>query len=85
MIHTTITARHTFPYDLTLTFSNGRYDREVDVTGTYSVNVGGDPADWQIETCSADLDRDEMSALEDAIAGQIEADVADLDEVELAA
>lgn len=79
MIHTTITHRVTFKYEVTLATFDGRYDREIDVAGTYSVNVAGDPADWQIETCSANLDRDQWSALEDAIAGLIDGDVADLD------
>ena len=66
-----------FKYDLTLTIFDGRYDREIDCEGEYSVNIGGAPTDWRIETCNHELNEWDWSGLEEAIADQIDGDIAD--------
>lgn len=76
--------RLTFNYDVTICTFDGRYDREQDVSGTYSIDPFGAPGNWRIETWSCDLGRDGMEAVEDEVAKQIDADLADAAE-ELAA
>ena len=71
--------RVTFDYDVTLTIFDGRYDREIDVAGTYSVDPLGEPGDWRIETCNRNLSRWEMWTLEDEVSKQVDDDLADMD------
>lgn len=69
--------RVTFPYARTITVPRGSYDREIDCEGTYSVNIGGDETDWQIETCNQRLTEYEFDALADRIVDQIGEDIAE--------
>lgn len=64
-----------FDYAHTLTFECGGRDVEVLAEGEYTV-APRDPAQFAIETCTADLSDDVWEDLEEAIAQQAHDDVA---------
>lgn len=64
-----------FDYSIPLTFECGGHDVEVLAEGEYTVHLR-DPAQFAIETCTADLSDDVWESLEEAIAEQAVDDVA---------
>ena len=64
-----------FDYCIPLTFECGGYDVEVLAEGEYTTNPR-DPDAITVKTCTADLSDDVWETLEEAIAEQAHADVA---------